>query len=78
MHKPLKHISVEQEIKYAIEMFKNNFGIDLNSMDNIQQNAFIIELENIAKAGYNQAMDKVLSLYQEQMDMDSERILMSK
>jgi len=68
MEKTSRHISVEQEINYAIQMFKNNFGIDLNSMNKIEENAFILELENIAKAGYNQAMDKMLLLQQEQMD----------
>ena len=45
-----------------------DMGLDLNSLDNMQKTSLLFELENIAKAGYNQAMDKMVSLQNEPMD----------
>lgn len=67
MKAPSRHISVEQEINFALQLFKD-IGLDLNSLDNLQKTSLLFELENIAKAGYNQAMDKMLSLQNEHMD----------
>jgi glycyl-tRNA synthetase alpha subunit len=61
MQKTSKHISVEQEISYAIERLKQ-WGLDIDSMEQMRKESFLFQLENIAKAGYNQAMEQMSSV----------------
>jgi hypothetical protein len=71
MENTSRHISVEQEINYAIQRFQS-FGLNIEGMSKEQKDSFMIQLAFIAKAGYNQAMDKMLSLQEEQMDYNSD------
>jgi len=61
MKAPSRHISVEQEISYSIERLKQ-WGLDIDSMEQMRKESFLFQLENIAKAGYNQAMEQMSSV----------------
>ena len=73
MKAPSRHISVEQEINYALQRFQSSFGLNIEGLTKDQKYSLMNQLALIAKAGYNQAMDKMLSLQEEEMDFNLDK-----
>jgi hypothetical protein len=73
MEKTSKHISVEEEINYAVERFQSSFGLNIGGLTKDQKYSLMNQLALIAKAGYNQAMDKMLSLQEEEIDFNLDK-----